>query len=495
MSPKFQSANAALSVSDLDRLAWSAICNWPNHTAVETVYDEIDYAELTRCFLWDKVARSIRRQAYPQQFEFEQTLLNRRSQIAPATPHPNRLKFWLKRSLRLFSTWQDVRSLPAGKLLYVPCPHPTLQTAVSTIAPLVTVITPQGGFKQISGIQTIRLPLLSDSPNLAQVKSLHQGIVAGLKELGIELIEQDAIVLHHQITQLLLRTQQIKSELSILRPDAILLFADNHFPVQSYVLVARKKGIPTIMSQHGLDCEHYCLGEAYADVISVWGKSRLQRYQDQSTWQPAKIQVNGNPEYDHLTLPTQLDRSGDYWLWATRPHRPEKCYIPSRNSQEGIQILEALLAALARSPSSHLVIKPHPLDDLELYQSYIQGHSACDRVVLSSEPVRSLFPEARVVISEDSTIGLEAMFFGKIVIHAHFAASEPVMPFVSYNAAFPGYSSKMLQMALEEVEQLSEAQQHQLFAGQRRFLEDYAGVCDGQAQARVAALIQGVLEP
>ncbi|NDJ18746.1 hypothetical protein [Myxacorys almedinensis] len=481
-------------VADRDRLAWNAICNWSKHTQTNPIDDGIDYAELTRCFLWDKVARAIRRQSNPQQFEFEQALLDRRSQIFPLVRHPNRLKSWLKRSLTFLQTSQDARSLPAGKILYVPCPHPTLQTAVSAIARSFTVVTPQGGFKDVLGLHPIRPPLPSDLPNVEHVESLHHGIVTGLQELGIELIEQDAIALRHQIAQLLLRTGQIEAELSILRPDAILLFADNHFPVQSYVFVARKKGIPTIMLQHGLDCEHYCLDEAYADVISVWGTSRLQRYQDQSTWKPT-IQVNGNPDYDRLTLPENLDFSGSYWLWATRPHCPEKCYSPSRTPQEGIQILEALLTALAQSPNSRLVIKPHPMDDLALYQSYIESHSVEDRVSIVSESVRSLFPDASVVISEDSTIGLEAMFFGKVLIHAHFAPSEPVIPLVQYNAALVGYSSKLLQTALQEVDHLSEAQQQQLFSGQRRFLQEYAGICDGQAQKRVTAMIQTVLEP
>lgn len=479
-------------VADLDRVAWNAICNWSKHTAINSVIDQIDYAELTRYFLWDKVARSIRAQADPKAFEFEQALL--KHSIDPITPHPNRLKFGLKRSLRALAARQDVRSLPPGKRLFVPCFHPTLQIIVSAIAQTLTVVTPDAGLSQIPNIHTIRSPLCSDSPDLNQVELLHSGIISGLKALGIELIDRDVILLRHQIAHLLVRTQQIEAELSLSRPDAILLFADNHFPVQSYVLVARKHGIPTIMTQHGLDCEHYCLDEAYADIISVWGKTRLQRYQKQSTWQPTRIEVNGNPEYDRLTLPTHLDLSGSYWLWATRPHAPAKCYSPSRSPQEGIQILEALLSALAQTPNAQLVIKPHPLDDVKLYQASIDRYALGERVSISCESARSLFPEASVVISEDSTVGLEAMFFGKIVIHAHFAASTPVLPFAQYNAALPGYTPEMLQSALQNIDHLNEAQQHQLFVGQQRFIQEFAGECDSQAYLRVIAMIQEVLE-
>lgn len=476
-------------VTDLDRFAWDAICNWSNQTSMNPVIDQIDYAELTRCFLWDKVARSIRARN-PEMFAFEQSRL--KPVAHPIAPHPNRLKFWFKRSLSLLKTWQAVRSLPAAKVLYVPCEHPTLQTIVRSLSESFTVVAPQGSFDQVPKLQSIHSPLGSDS--LLPVESLHSGILAGLKQQGIELIETDAIVLRDQIARLVLRTQQIETELSMLRPKAILLFADNHFPVQSYVFVARKLGIPTIMTQHGLDCEHYCLEEAYADYISVWGTARSKRYQTQSTRHPVQLRVNGNPEYDSLSLPNQIDRSGSYWLWATRPHAPEKCYSPSRSPQEGIQILEALLAMLAYSPKARLVIKPHPLDDVKLYQSSIEQSGMRDRVSISSDAVRSLISDASVVISEDSTVGLEAMFFGKLVIHAHFAASDPVMPFVQYEAALPGYNAELLRSAFECIETLSQAQQNQLLAGQRRFIEDFAGLCDGQAHQRVTKMIREILE-
>lgn len=479
----------AQTVDDLDSFCWQAICDWSTAADVQTVYAGIDYAELTRCLLWDKVARAIRRQTDPQQFEFEQAWLSRRSLPEPLTPYPNQLKFWIKRSRSLLQTWQDVRSLQSAPV-YVPCAHPTLRSVVEAIAESIPVVAPQGTFNS-SNVQTIRLPLLGQ-PNLDRATSLHQGILTGLQKLGVELLETDAIVLHHQIVELLLRTQQIETELSILRPKAILVFADNHVPVQSYVLVARKLGIRSIMLQHGLDCEHYCLDAAYADVISVWGEARQRRYQQQSSWQPSRLQANGNPDFDRLTLPDRFDCTGEYWLWTTRPHAPQKCYIPSRTPQEGIQILQALLGALKQS-SARLIVKPHPLDDVALYQTYIDEHDFGDRVTFSTQPVRSLLPDARVVISEDSTVGLEAMFFGKAIVHAHFAHSEPVMPFVQYDAALPGRSPEQLQASLRQIELLTEQQQQSLFAGQRRFLQAYAGECDGKALSRVLSMIRAVL--
>ncbi|NJR74919.1 MAG: hypothetical protein HC773_17345 [Scytonema sp. CRU_2_7] len=116
-----------------------------------------------------------------------------------------------------------------------------------------------------------------------------------------------------------------------------------------------------------------------------------------------------------------------------------------------------------------------------------------DRVEVSSASVQSLLPRASIVISEDSTAGLEAMFFGKVVIYAHFADSQPVMPFVNYGAALPGYSPEEIWDSLQRGQQLTTIEQNNILQGQINFLRDYTGPCDGNAHQRISAFISSVL--
>jgi CDP-glycerol glycerophosphotransferase (TagB/SpsB family) len=156
-------------------------------------------------------------------------------------------------------------------------------------------------------------------------------------------------------------------------------------------------------------------------------------------------------------------------------------------------ILKALLEALKKSPSSRLMIKPHPFDYADLYRELVDSYKLGDRVEITNANVQSLFPRASIVISEDSTTGLEAMFFGKVVIHAHFADSQPVMPFVDYGAALPGYSPEEIWDSLQRGQLLTIIEQNNILQGQINFLRDYIGSCDGNSHQRILAFILSVL--
>jgi Capsule polysaccharide biosynthesis protein len=487
----------SLTPPELDRMAWQAICDWPLLTGVEVIREGLDYAELTRSFLWDKVARALRSQLDPANFAFEAALLDR-PPVPLKPPSSLSLAARLKQPLRhlydrgKFAGLHPYADWRRSPILYVPCWHPQLQAAVSAIGRStgIVVATPYP-YAHTYRVQIPRQPL--PDPDLGYAEQLHQGIWQGLQAMGITLLERDIALLRQQILDQMHHVQRCTAELAAIKPAAILVFADNHPPNQAYVLLARRAGIPAIMLQHGLDCEPYCLEQAYASVIAVWGAARLKRYQQNSLDQPDRITVTGHPEYDHLRWPEQLNRAGRYWLWVTRPHGSEKCYFPSRSPQEGVDILMALLVALQQSPTARLVIKPHPLENLAVYRDHITQAQLGDRVELATASVTALLPEASLVISEDSTAGLDAMFSGKVLVHAHFAATPPVLPLGEYGAALPAYSTAMLQDALRQAQTLTSAQAASLLQGQRRFLQDYAGDCDGQATHRLAALVYDVL--
>jgi hypothetical protein len=500
--PSLTSLKAKTTV-DLDQFAWRVICGWPDHSMVEVVHEGLDYGELTRYFLWDKVPRAVRYQVNPKGFALEQALLNQiRQQQARMSTCRSQYPRWKRQikqpfqSLGWFASVLRLRlshySRPAP-ILFIPRQHFHLRSTLTALLnnPAMQLVAPlEHGFN--TGVHLFRT-LPKQPPDVTFAQQLHQGIIRGLKAFDITLFETDQQKLQQQILQQISLVRQIEAEFAIAAPQAILVFADNHSPLQEYVAIARRQGIPTIMLQHGLDCEQYCLSEAYASVIAVWGKSRQQRYQKVSNRKPVLIQVTGNPEYDHFRLPEQLCEGGDHWLWVTRPHGPEKCYLPSRTPQEGLEILKAILLALKQTESARLMIKPHPLDYADLYQVEVEKCQLSHRVAITHEPLATLLPHANIVISEDSTAALEAMFFGKIVIHAHFASSPPILPLIEYAAALPADSPEMLHASLRVAKTLTTSAKTSMLRGQHNFIGDYAGPLDGQACQRVTTLITEVM--
>ena len=481
--------------TNLDRSAWEAVCNWPDRSTISTVKNGLNYGILTRYFLWDKVPRAIRYQLNPNQFSLEETLWNqhRAQQLnAPNAPTPPSEQS-IQNAFHQLARLTALRLDRLGRsLIFVPRQHAQLRSTIAALQadPSFRFIAPNHPGN--TDIRTFQTPP-KRSPDIAFTERLYQSILEGLEAFNIDLLLKDRQTLHHQLHQQAALIPQIEAELAAMRPNALLVFSDNHTPSQEYVAIANRQNIPTILLQHGLDCERYCLSDAYASILAVWGPARQQQYQQTSQQQPKQIQVTGNPRYDAQRPPKSLHPSGNQWLWVTRPHGPEKCYLPSRSPQEGLNILTALIAALRQNPSARLAIKPHPFDYIDLYAAEIKKQQMSDRIALTRESLDQQIPKANIVISEDSTAALEAMFFGKILIHAHFAPSPPVLPLVQYSAALPANTPELLQDSLSKATALSAEQANQLFTGQRSFIRDYAGPLDGQATQRVSTLIKRVV--
>lgn len=326
------------------------------------------------------------------------------------------------------------------------------------------------------------------SSDISFASQLLSGITEGLAMTQVKLIDYDQDLLGKQILEQIHHIRIVEALFKITKPAAIFSLSDRDYPRIDFVMVAQRQGIPSIIAQHGLDCARYYYDDAYASAFAVWGKDRYDRYLRLSSQKPQKIEICGYiPNSRPLPL-EKLSSDGKYWLWATRPNIPEKCYEPSRSPLEGLEILRSMLDNLERHLDENLIIKLHPWGGyLNLFSSEIERSSARDRVKLitsTKTSILSLLPDAKLVFTEDSTVGMEAMFWAKPLIHIHFGKVKPVLPFTTYKAALPAFSPSQLRQALEKVQHLSEQEREIMLAGQKQFLQRFAGPCDEQALDR-----------
>jgi len=166
--------------------------------------------------------------------------------------------------------------------------------------------------------------------------------------------------------------------------------------------------------------------------------------------------------------------------------------LPSRECREGLAIFDALAAALRERPRAGLTIKPHPFDYSAQYAQRIKQHGLEGRVVLSGEPIEILLRRSSLVFSEDSSAGLDAMFFGRPLIHTHFSSAPPVMRFVDFGAALPGYSQSQISSSVMELESAGTAERIAMAQGQQRFIIAHSGQRDGRAAERLTDYIAKV---
>ncbi len=509
-----RSAHSAKRTRDweaIDRQAWEALGRWPRHARFDPVREGLDYGELTRWFLWDKVGRAVRHAVDPEAFALEvrelgweeppRGILAQLPGVLPAWQRLGRVKYEAKLALRRrklrYAYGQHLLGRPSDKprpVLFLPVPTERLLNTARALLDYgdMELYSPETAY-EIEDVVRVPYPKGLPKPDAAFAMRLYAAILEGLARQGVHLLEPDAETLKEEIAKQQIQLLAARAYLDEVKPDVMLLAADNHPTHQHYVLLGRLQGIPSIMLQHGLDCEHRFLDNAYATAIAVWGPDRKERYERDSETQPERIAVTGNPQYDQFGLPEAMNPGGDYWLWVTRPHASVKCYSPSRSPREAVDILEALLDALEGSSDKRLLIKPHPRDAIPLLEEILAARGLGERAQIVDAPPLELIPHASVVISEDSTAGMEAMFLGKPLVHAHFAPTPPTMAFVGYDAALPGFDAAQLARSIASAEQLDSADQAHMLDGQRRFLQDHAGPCDGRAAQRVREFIVGIV--
>lgn len=486
---------AALDPDSQDRAAWQVLLDWPAAAGGDCVRDGLDYAELAQWFLWDKVGRAIRCQVDPQAAVFENGPARRPSPYV--FREPRAATGWtasmplLRDPLVRLRLRHEVRGRPVLYSPAIPGENRRLREIVHALNADAHAAVVTGFFP---GTCRWAFPTRDPVPDLAFAGRLHSAILRGLQALNVVLLREDADLLRVQLRDLLTDMCRTEAELRLVRPSLVLLHADNYPPPIGYAAVCRRDGIACVAFQHGMDCERYYLDEAHAAALGVWSQARAQRYQRDSRRQ-ARVEVVGNPEFEKLRLPERVEVAGDSWLWVTRPHVSEKCYAPSRSPREGLEIFEALLDALAADSRATLVVKPHYYDYTELYRQAVAARPAgvAQRVRITDEALHSLFARACVVISEDSTAGMEAMFHGKPLVHAHFARSRPTVPFTDQGAALPGFSAGQLRDSLSRAAALGEAQRRELCEAQREFLRQQAGECGGNATRRCADFVLDML--
>ncbi len=325
----------------------------------------------------------------------------------------------------------------------------------------------------------------------AFAEQLCDGIFEGLQKCGVELLEDDQKSLVRDMQNEIEHIRQVEAEIALIRPHKIIGINGRAYPGIDYALIAKREGIPTMSWQHGLDGAPYINEDFNTTEVAVWSQSRIDRYEMNAGKRETKFKVCGNPFYQNMKHPDRIVSEGEYWLWLPQARTLDRCYLPSMSPETGLQILDVLLKALEKSKEIYLVIKPHPAGEYEnSFKELIESSSAKDRVSINKkETAQSLLPKASLVLTENSTAGLDAMFWGKILVYIHFDSSEPYMAYGTDGAALPAYSVKMLNEVLEGYAKLDAEKLKEMAIRQKEFLDKYAGPLEGNAIECIKDLI------
>lgn len=443
-------------LKNLDKLAYDVVCNWPKSIDFNPAYNGVDYSQIIRFYLWDKVGRALR---VKHNIDFEE--------VAIYKNEFNSFPFYYKPLTAKGKYRKTI--FKKEKLIFIPFIVPQFLIKGINKEKKVKIITKEKN-KNLSKRNIIKSvnPIYKGNWHL----ELYNAVIQSLKKYDIEFIPEDKQLLKEQIEGAVHISDVAEQEFIKYKPNALYVHSDNHPPFINYILVAKKLGIPNFTYQHGLDCEHYYLDDCYADYVAVWSSHRKNKYLANSIFKPKQYRVVGNIYVSKPRIKKNTTANRNI-LFITRPHRPSKCYSPSRNHLEGVKILEAISEFMTQNKDVRLFIKTHPLDYVDHYKNFLKEKYIDDRVTISNKKTEDLISNCSVIVTEDSTAGVEAMCYHLPCVHAHLANSEPTLPLVKYGCALSGRSTIEIVKNLQKAFNLTPNEMKILKTNQKHFIKEF----------------------
>lgn len=288
------------------------------------------------------------------------------------------------------------------------------------------------------------------------------------------------------------KTKQVK--IAVLRNDVREL-------ERTVILSLRLRKIPSMVIQHGILAESNGHNFLLADKFAAWGKASVEWYAkfDNPT---ARFEVTGNPRFDMFIN------------WVPRLSKRELCERLNLDENKGIvlfvtqqvnkfssfwtddtfwAITDKLLETMRQFPDKQLLIKADPYERLAPYTERISVGSYINAVAVRDIDIYTLIYFSELVITQDSTAGLEAMILDKPLITVNLTKREDRVPYSGKGAALGVYEEVDLPSAIEKA--LTDQEINlKLKISRSAFLEEYAYKIDGKANERISSLLKYYIE-
>jgi CDP-glycerol glycerophosphotransferase (TagB/SpsB family) len=138
-------------------------------------------------------------------------------------------------------------------------------------------------------------------------------------------------------------------------------------------------------------------------------------------------------------------------------------------------------------PNVHLLVRPHPSDDSVAIREIVRAFPAERCEVWGSDPVEDLLLGSDVLVTQSSTVGVEAALLGVPVMTVHFSGGESIVPYARLGISLEARSAEEI---AEILKRLLDGPSRRAYAERSHAALEYLmGPLDGKASRRVAQLI------
>lgn len=282
------------------------------------------------------------------------------------------------------------------------------------------------------------------------------------------------------------------------RPALIISPDDADQRTRLYTLLARSRGIPSLVVQQGLTNEKGVEWQFFtADAVAVFGPTSRAAL-CQHGIPPDRIHVTGCPRFDILAQPAPLltqeiraalgvpDGSA-LVVMASQPYVPGAFSRPEARHE----MLRAIGRAVGALENVHLAVKVHPVEDEGKVRELI-GTGSRVSFVNRREDIQELIQACDVFITFFSTSGLMALIACKPLICVNFPDSGVSNLYCDSGAAWVTRTEEEIVHCLHILTGPAREQMiAEREAARQRFVYDLTYLPDGSATQRVS---QTVLE-
>jgi GT2 family glycosyltransferase len=202
--------------------------------------------------------------------------------------------------------------------------------------------------------------------------------------------------------------------LPILQPTAILVEYDRNAMWSCLVSAARRLGIPTYTMVHGVLNEH-ALGyvPVLADKIFCWGEIQHRQLIAESE-SPGKVVIAGCPRFTRELTTTPAEARAELGLPVDRPVVLFGSTMVSK--QERLDMAELFCVAAEKVGDVSAVIRLHPSERLDIYESVAKHHPTVRFSNNSDATLDEILAAADIVVVPNSGLGSDALIKRRLTI-------------------------------------------------------------------------------
>ncbi|MGZ7135173.1 MAG: CDP-glycerol glycerophosphotransferase family protein [Methanobacterium sp.] len=273
-------------------------------------------------------------------------------------------------------------------------------------------------------------------------------------------------------------------------PDLVVLMDERGWLGRAVAKACRLNEIPTLILQHGIHGNVPFYGPSDATKFSVYGNFTKDLLVKAGV-EPEKIVITGGQQWDKTIdykEDTRREFCREYGLDENKPIILLAHHLANNRDISEIEVSEVIKAAKALN--TQLIIRAHPSEPLKPYNDLIKNLNPENVKVFKKPHDYTSIMACDVLITQASTVAMDAIIAGKPVITINFSQGSDMYPYAESGAAIGIYTKKDLLPAIQKVLNNPDI----LNSKRDEFIFNHLYKLDGKSTDRVFNLIMEMLE-